>query len=82
MLQKALGAGHQFVDPQLGKVGYTMGDRFLICSDGLTDGLYNDRLQEILDSTESDGNPAEKLVLSALQLAARDNITALVIEAK
>lgn len=81
VLQKALGAGHQFVDPQLGKVGYTSGDLFLICSDGLTDGLYNARLEEILRSKEPGWNPAKSLVDAALELAARDNITALVIEA-
>ncbi|MFY8268917.1 MAG: PP2C family protein-serine/threonine phosphatase, partial [Terrimicrobiaceae bacterium] len=39
VLQKALGAGHQFVDPQVGAGGLEPGDRFLICTDGLTDGL-------------------------------------------
>jgi len=81
VLQKALGAGHQFVDPQLGKVGYAAGDLFLICSDGLTDGLYNTRLEEILCSKESRSDPAKSLVQAALELAARDNVTALVIHA-
>jgi protein phosphatase len=84
VLQKALGAGHQFVDPQVGKVGYEAGDIFLLCTDGLTDGLYNSRLEEILRAREPGANgrdPAHQLVQAALELAARDNITALVIEA-
>ena len=82
VLQKALGAGHQFVDPQLGRIGYEKGDRFLICSDGLTDGLYNGRLEEILLSSGPEIDPAHSLVQAALELAARDNITALVVEAR
>jgi len=84
VLQKALGAGHQFVDPQVGRVGYEAGDIFLLCTDGLTDGLYNERLEEILRTRKSgkkEDDPAHQLVQAALELAARDNITALVVEA-
>ena len=48
LLQKALGAGHQFVDPQVGAVAYEPGDRFLLCTDGLVDGLYDEQLLEHL----------------------------------
>ncbi|MEI8340673.1 MAG: protein phosphatase 2C domain-containing protein [Verrucomicrobiota bacterium] len=83
VLQKALGAGHQFVDPQVGKVGYEAGDVFLLCTDGLTDGLYNSRLEDILrtqDQNALERDPAKSLLQAALELAARDNITALVVE--
>ena len=83
VLQKALGAGHQFVDPQVGKVGYEPGDIFLLCTDGLTDGLYNTRLEDLLrvgTGGDSGCDPAKDLVQAALELAARDNITAMVIE--
>src|ERR1017187_1761950 len=39
-LQQALGAGNQFIEPHIGAVAYRLGDRFLICSDGLNDGLW------------------------------------------
>ena len=84
VLQKALGAGHQFVDPQVGKVAYEPGDIFLLCTDGLTDGLYNSRIEETLRAGapgETGRNPAHQLVQAALELAAKDNITALVVEA-
>ena len=48
MLQKALGGGNQFVDPQVGAVGCERGDIFLLCSDGLIDGLYDRQLVEML----------------------------------
>ena len=85
VLQKALGAGHQFVDPQIGSVAYEPGDRFLLCTDGLVEAFYDSRLLDLLRSDETgevDLNPAFRLVDAALEGASRDNTTALVIEVK
>src|SRR5882724_3584332 len=82
-LQQALGAGHQFMEPQIGAVGHRPGDRFLLCSDGLIDGLWDRQLEEIVrhPSFERTGQtPAERLVAEALANSGRDNTTALVIE--
>jgi serine/threonine protein phosphatase PrpC len=81
-LQQALGAGHQFIDPHIGAVGYSPGDRFLICSDGLVDGLWDRRLEELVRSGEMAGTPtvAQHLVAESVQASGRDNTTALVIE--
>ncbi len=83
ILQKALGAGHQFTDPQVGAVGYEPGDIFLLCTDGVTDGLYDDRLLDLLrqpDAGQQTENPALRVVKVALQNSGRDNTTALVLE--
>ena len=83
-LQKALGAGHQFVTPQVGAVAYEKGDLFLLCTDGLTDGLFDGQLLQRLrspDAAEAALNPAQRLVAASLACAGRDNTTALVIEA-
>lgn len=81
VLQKALGGSNQFVDPQIGAVAYEPGDVFLLCTDGLTDGLYNDTLAELLRTThaEPDFNYAHQLVEESLAKSGRDNTTALVI---
>jgi serine/threonine protein phosphatase PrpC len=82
-LQRALGAGNQFIAPQIGSVGYESGDIFLLCSDGLVEGLYNDQILELLRSPEpalAVKPPAFRLVEEALQRSGRDNTTALVIE--
>ncbi len=82
-LQKALGAGHQFVEPQLGAIACEPGDLILLCSDGIVDGLYDSQILEILRPTESpaDGwNPARVLVDESLERSGRDNTTALVIQ--
>lgn len=79
LLQKALGAGHQFVDPQVGAVACEPGDRFLLCTDGLIDGLYDAQLLEALRETDAE-NPAQALVKQARESSGRDNITALVVD--
>jgi PPM family protein phosphatase len=78
-LNQALGAGHQFMEPQLGAVSHRAGDRFLICSDGLVDGLWDRRLEEIL-RTSSSASLAQELVLEAVRNSGRDNTTAVVVE--
>ena len=83
-LQKALGAGNQFVDPQVGAVSYEPGDLFLLCTDGLIEGLYDYQLVEILRGRDGmpEGTIAAQLVRQAVEISGRDNTTALVIEAK
>ena len=48
VLQKALGGGNQFVEPQVGAVACERGDIFLLCTDGLIDGLFDHQLMEML----------------------------------
>jgi len=82
-LQQALGAGHQFIDPHIGAVGHRPGDRFLVCSDGLTDGLWDRHLEEILRApTPAADQPslAKRLVDASVAQSGRDNTTAVVVE--
>jgi protein phosphatase len=82
-LQKALGGGNQFVDPQVGAVAYETGDMFLLGTDGLIEGLYDRQLFDLLrrpDAVEAAATPAQRLVEASLARAGRDNTTALVIE--
>ena len=82
-LQKALGGGNQFVEPQVGAVAYEPGDKFLLCTDGLIEGLFDSQLLDLLqnpDALEAAQNPAQRLVEASLARAGRDNTTALVIE--
>ena len=80
VLHQALGAAHQFIEPQFGAIPCAPGDRFLLCSDGLTDGLWDAQIEEII-RTPGSGPVAERLIAAALSASGKDNITALVVEA-
>jgi serine/threonine protein phosphatase PrpC len=82
-LQQALGAGHQFIEPHLGTVGIREGDKFLICSDGLVDGLWDRQIEEMLRAPAAPSDTrsaAQRLVEESVQTSGRDNTTAVVIE--
>jgi len=82
-LQKALGASNQFVDPQVGAVVYESGDIFVLCTDGLVEGLYDEQILDIIRNPEPmapDQSVAYRLVRASLESAGRDNTTALVIK--
>ena len=83
VLQKALGAGHQFAEPQIGAVTYESGDTFVLCTDGVVDGLCDSRIADCIHAPEpADAalDPAQRLVKAAVQNSGRDNTTAVVVE--
>jgi protein phosphatase len=55
------------------------GDRFLLCSDGLTAHLSPREIREILDATHGRA-AAEACVWTALERGGEDNVTVLVVE--
>lgn len=84
VLQKALGGENQFVDPQLGAVAYAPGDIFLLCTDGLMEGLYDHQITDVLRSAGAfrpAASAARLLVEASTTHDGRDDTTALVIRA-
>jgi protein phosphatase len=82
-LQQSLGAGTQFVEPHIGAVAHQTGDRFLVCSDGLVDGLWDRRIEEFIrthGATPGDPEASRGLVEEAVRSSGRDNTTALLVE--
>jgi protein phosphatase len=77
VLQRALGGENQFVEPHAGAVACERGDIFLLCTDGLVDGLFDSQLVELLRSEDVS---AQKMVAASLVNSGRDNTTALVIQ--
>lgn len=79
-LQQVLGAGYQFLDPQFGAVRCKPGDRFLLCTDGLTDGLWDRRIAEAVGSPGPIEALAGSMVREAVESSGRDNVTAVAVE--
>ncbi len=85
VLQMALGGQHKNLRVQLGGLDVAPGDRFVLCTDGLIDGLWDNTLRKfILDPPRSAAElePAERLLEEALSVSGRDNTTAVVLELK
>ncbi len=76
VLNRVLGGGARSIEPQTGRVGYEPGDRFLICSDGLVDGMWDKRINEMARGEFN----ARTLVDFAIAESGRDNTTAMLIE--
>ena len=58
-----------------------VGDRLLLCSDGLSDYVAEDTIAELLGQTDrTAGQVADQLVQVALRAAARDNVTVVVAD--
>jgi protein phosphatase len=74
-LQKALGAEQQYVEPQISVVRLHPGDRLLLCSDGIVDGLWDRAIEEAM-RTETN---ATELVQQAMEGGSRDNLTAIMV---
>lgn len=66
------------VEPFLTKGRIEKGDKYLICSDGVTDMLNDDEICEIMASAEHASACVERLIEASLERGGRDNTTAIV----
>lgn len=83
VLAQALGSGNQYVNPQVGELSVEPGDRIVLCSDGVIEGLWDRGIDELIREPSgpfSDATPAERLVRTAVVESGRDNATAMVVE--
>ncbi len=68
------------VDPYTAEFDIYPGDRYLICSDGLTDMVSSDAISQILRNSNSPESCARSLIDAALKGGGKDNITVIVCE--
>lgn len=83
VLTQALGAGNQTIKPQLGEIRCEAGDTFVLCTDGVIDGLWDRRIEELINRPSENLAPlppAERLVRTAVAESGKDNATAIVLE--
>lgn len=79
-LFEIVGGGHPHVSPHFAAVPYLPGDCFLVCSDGLIDGLWERQISAALASCHQ--NPmatAEKMLQRAVDNAGVDDTSLIII---
>lgn len=84
LLERAVGGGFDTVAPQLGGVAVRPGDRFVFCSDGITDGIWDNKIEGLVRNPPAYLNgltPAQQLLREAMDTSGRDNLTAIVVDA-
>lgn len=57
-----------------------VGDKFLLCSDGLTEEVDDEKIEEIMNKTLSPKEIGDQLLIQALENGGSDNITSIIIE--
>ena len=78
-LYEVIGGGHASVCPHFAAIPYQPGDRFLICSDGLIDGLWERHISNALSASTSPHETAETLLKRAIDNSGVDDTTLIVI---
>ena len=83
-LQQAIGGKTQNLSPQFGAIGYEPGDIFMICSDGLVEGLWDSGIKRLIRNPPKNAleDVAQRLVAEAVQTDGKDNTTTVVFELK
>ncbi len=79
ILVRALGIDHD-LEVDVREVQVRDGDRFLLCSDGLTDMLSDSEIREVFLSEKKLDKLCDKLVALANEKGGVDNITTVVVE--
>lgn len=70
------------VEPHIStEIEIRKGDVFLLCSDGLTDMVEDDKIAEILSKAKNSKIAARKLIDEALNNGGRDNVTVVMLSA-
>jgi serine/threonine protein phosphatase PrpC len=78
VLTSALGTKGMFVQVELGRARLEDGDALLLCSDGLTEMVPEDRIAQVLREARSSDDACRRLVDYALEAGGSDNVTVIV----
>lgn len=79
IITRALGVGEAPIAIDIGRTDLRPGDRFLLCSDGLTDMLPDPGIADLLGRPVPPDALAAELVAAALAAGGRDNVTVVVV---
>lgn len=71
------------IEPHISKeIDIKKGDKFLLCSDGLTDMLIDEEISKILNQNKTCEELSKELVKAALKNGGKDNVTTIVVKAE
>ncbi len=79
ILTRALGVAPE-VTADLWRIRPEQGDRYLLCSDGLTNELSDDEITQVLSTIHNPQEAVEALVQAARDHGGSDNITAVLVD--
>jgi len=83
VLYEVVGGGHQSLKPAIYSIPYQIGDRYLLCSDGVIDGLWQKHIHAKLNANlDSTSATAASLISSAVDNAGVDDTTLIVFDVK
>jgi len=80
VLYRYLGSKEGGEGVQTEEVSPESGDRFLLCTDGVTDGLTDQELQQVMESEKDPQQAADAMILAAQKGGSKDNITCIVLD--
>lgn len=81
-LYEVVGGGHNTVCPHFAAVDYQPDDRFLICSDGLIDGVWERHIASALANGDCPEKTCEILLKRAMDNSGIDDTTLVVVHIK
>ncbi|QDT90691.1 PP2C family protein-serine/threonine phosphatase [Gimesia algae] len=79
VLYRYLGTKDGSAGTQARQLDPTPQDRMILCSDGVTDGIADEKLQDLLRQFDEPQQAAEEIVKAAQEGGSKDNITCIVI---
>lgn len=83
VLCEVIGGGHEKVNPSVAAIPYQKGDRFMVCSDGIIDGLWEKHIHSALDKNrDSTSATANALIDRATDNDGSDDTTLIVIDVR
>ena len=78
MVTRAVGGGEE-LEVDLISVPLAVGDRLLLCSDGLTRCVYEQTVETLLREAAGPEEACQKLLREALENGAPDNVSAIAV---
>jgi len=79
MLYRFLGCKEGGTGTNPERIDLVPGDRYMLCSDGVCDGLDDEGILKVLRENEHAQEAAEKIVRAALDGGSKDNVTCIVV---